>query len=38
VTRDTFLGVHGFDFAETGFEVYRIWIKFKGSSWLKLLF
>jgi hypothetical protein len=26
VTRDTFLGVHGFDFAETGFEVTRIWI------------
>lgn len=24
VTRETFLGVHGFDFAETGFEVWRI--------------
>ena len=24
VTRDTFLGVHGFDFAETGFEVSTI--------------
>ncbi|EFX79100.1 hypothetical protein DAPPUDRAFT_53014, partial [Daphnia pulex] len=28
VTRDTFLGVHGFDFAETGFEVSRIRINF----------
>lgn len=27
VTRDTFLGTHGFDFAETGFEVLRIQLK-----------